>query len=166
MKTCFSISPVLKASLIGTLILTGCQPQTTSISYLAVNHTDKEIEAVFVNGEGGVLNVPAKGGGGGQICCVILPRKWRPGLTATIKWEPLSQYKRDTRGALVMQDGAPVVIRSPYKEKTVEIPEYTEKDLGHFDIHFLPNDEVLVKVSFNYPEHPDYVPADPEEKKR
>jgi hypothetical protein len=108
-----------------------------------------------------VLNVPAKGGGGGQICCVTLPRKWRPGLTAKIKWEPLSQYKRDSNGALVMQGGAPVVIRSPYKEKTVEIPKYTEKDLAHFDIHFLPNDEVLVKVSFEYPEHPDYIPAYP-----
>ncbi len=157
---------ILTFALIGALFVTACQPQMTSISYLGVNHTDKAIVSVIVNGEGGILNVPARGGGGGQICCVTLPRKWRPGLKATIKWENDGDWLRDKDGKEVWRDGKRVYVPVPYKERTVEIPEYTEKDLGHFDIHFMPNDEVLVKVSFVYPTHPEYVPAYPAEEGR
>lgn len=152
---------VISVALMSTYLLNACTPETASISYLAVNHTSEEVVSVVINGEGGVLNVPAYGGGGGQICCVTLPRKWHPGLQATIKWRLDGDWLRDGSGKEVWRDGKRVYVPAPYKEKTVEIPKYTEKDLEHLDIHFLPDDEVLVKVSFIYPTHPDYRPSYP-----
>lgn len=46
-------------------------------------------------------------------------------------------------------------------ERIVPVPEYTAKDMSHFDVHFMPGDQVQVKVSFIYPEHKDYLPAYP-----
>ena len=84
----------LIAALLASTLLTGCfEEEKVSLSYLGVNHTDKEVVELAINGEGGILNVSAQGGGGKMVCCVTLPRKWRPGLTVKIDWR--------TEGALV-----------------------------------------------------------------
>jgi len=138
--------------------------EKVSISYLGVNHTDIPIVSIIINGEGGILNVPAQGGGGKEVCCVTLPKKWRPGLMATIKWREDGDWLKDANGKEVIRDGIRVYVPAPWKTKTVEVPEYTPNDLQHFDIHFLPGDQVLVKASYFYPYHPDYRPAYPKQK--
>ena len=154
------ISALLLLSL---LFLAGCEEEKTSLSYLAVNHTAKPIDSITINNQGGVLNVPAMGGGGGEVCCVIVPSKWRPGLTAKISWLQGGHFQRDASGNVVMQNGDKVFIEGSWKTRTVPIPQYTDSDMGHFDIHFLPHDQVIVKVSFLYPHHPDYRPEYPKE---
>ena len=138
------------------LLLTACfEEEKETISYVAYNHTDKSIVSIIVNGEGGILNATAQGGGG-EVCCVILPRKWRPGLMATIKWQESGQFQRDEKGNVVREDGVPVVKEAPWKEHTLQVPKYGEK-MGRLYIHFLPNDEVKVAVSLFGPgraEHP------------
>ncbi|MBX9349837.1 DUF3304 domain-containing protein [Chromobacterium vaccinii] len=143
------------------LLLSACDDATTAISYLSVNHTEKPIDSVTVNDQGGVLNVPPMGGGGGEVCCVVVPKKWRPGLTAKIGWLQGGHYQRDANGNLMMRNGDKIFIEGTWKTRTVAIPEYQEKDAQHFDIHFLPNDQVLVKLSDIMPYHPDYRPAYP-----
>lgn len=144
--------------------LVACAPEKVSISYLAVNHTDEDIVSIVVNGDGGILHALAHGSGG-QMCCITLPKQWRPGLTAEIKWQVAGTYQRDAKGNIATDDGVPVVIHRAYKTQTVEVPQYTDNDIrGHFDIHIMPGDKVLVKVSFIYPEHPDYVPTYPKSK--
>ncbi|SUX89096.1 DUF3304 domain-containing protein [Chromobacterium violaceum] len=143
------------------LLLSACDDATTAISYLSVNHTEKPIDSVTVNDQGGVLNVPPMGGGGGEVCCVVVPKKWRPGLTAKIGWLQGGHYQRDANGNLVMRNGDKIFIEGTWKTRTVAIPEYQEKDAQHFDIHFLPNDQVLVKLSDIMPYHPAYRPAYP-----
>lgn len=32
-------------------------------------------------------NVGREGGGGRAVCCVLLPKKWRPGLVAEVRWQ-------------------------------------------------------------------------------
>ncbi|AKJ27554.1 hypothetical protein AAW51_0863 [Caldimonas brevitalea] len=85
-------------------------------------------------------------------------------MKVTIKWREDGEFKRDAQGQIVKEDGVPVIDDTPWKTRTVEVPEYSEKDLEHFDIHFLPGDKVFVKASFSYPEHPDYQPAYPQRK--
>lgn len=90
------------------------------------------------------------------MCCVILPKKWRPGLMATIKWQGDDTIVLDANGKTLTKDGVPIVTEAPWKERTVEVPKY-EGVMGRFYIHFLPKDEVKVAVSLYGPgraEHP------------
>jgi hypothetical protein len=94
-----------------------------------VNHTEKYIYSVTVDGSGGG-NMSAWGAGGADICCTSIPRIWYPGMKVLVRWN--------------MPEGTKDVI----KEKLVEIEKYS--DPGSIYMHFFPNDEVRVVVS-NYP---------------
>ena len=140
--------------------LSGCfEPEKSGVSYAAYNHTDKSIVSIIINGEGGILGSRAHGGGG-EICCVVIPNRWRPGLKATIKWEEDGDWLLDENGKEVIRNGKRVYVPAPWKEETVEVPDYGE-ELGKFFIHFLPGDEVKVAVSpyapWN-PKHPYHFP--------
>ena len=145
MKTCLS---TLALSLC--LFLAACGgDEKIGVSYLGLNYTDKNIVSVVVNGEGGILDVPAQGGGGGIVCCVVIPKKWRPGLKVTIKWQEDGDWLLDEKGKEVIRNGKKVYVPAPWKERTVDIPEY--KAMGEFYIVFFPNDEVKVAVSNGLP---------------
>lgn len=132
-------------------MLGGClEEETVPLSYSAINRMDKGILSIAINGEGGVLNASAHEGGGATVCCVLLPRKWRPGLTVKITWQEAGIYKRDKHGGIVEVDGVPIVIRGSWKEKSVEVPPYP-KEMGTFYMVFLPNDEVRIAVKNGYP---------------
>jgi hypothetical protein len=136
-------------------MLAGCfEEEKTSVSYTAYNDTDRGIVSIIVNGRGGILNASSHGGGG-EMCCVAIPNKWRPGLNATIKWAEDGDWLLDDQGREVIRDGKRVYVPRPYKEKTVEVPRYDNR-LGRFNIHFFPNDEVRVIVNMYGPGHPDY----------
>lgn len=127
-------------------MLVGCaDDEKVGLSYAAYNHTDKHIISIVINKEGGILDARAHGEGGG-VCCVVLPKRWRPGLMATIRWQEddIPIYNPD--GSRKVVDGVPAIRESPWKEKTVEVPKYSE-EMGMFFIHFFPNDEVKVLVN-------------------
>jgi hypothetical protein len=145
---------VLIIALVFSVFLAACgekEEKMVAVDYFGYNHTDKSIVSIKVNGEGGILDASAHGGGG-QICCVMIPLKWRPGLTVTIKWQEDSIPVRDAKGKRIYDDGVPVLIESPWKERTVDVPKYEEAE--NFHIHFLPNDEVKVAVSLYGPRNP------------
>lgn len=160
MKYTVSKALICTLSVLISALAAGCKldgsDQKTAVSYTAYNDTDRSIVSIIINGEGGILNARAHGGGG-EVCCVVIPDTWRPGLKVTIKWKESGDYKRDEKGQIVMDDGVPVVIERPYKERTVEVPKYEGgENLGRFNIHFFPNDEVKVVVSRYGPGHPSY----------
>lgn len=132
------------AFLIGVTLAACSGDEKVGLSYAAYNHTDESIVAIVINGEGGVLNATAHGEGGG-VCCVVLPKRWRPGLMATIKWQADDIPIFNPDGSRKVIDGVPAAQESPWKEKTVEVPKYSE-EMGDFYIHFFPNDEVNVLV--------------------
>ena len=133
------------------LHLAGClEEEKVPLSYLALNRTDKGIVSIVVNGEGGILDASPMGGGGTVVCCVVLPKRWRPGLMATIKWREDSTPVFDADGKRVFNDGIPALIESPWKERTVEVPKYPES-MGDFYIVFFPGDEIRVAVKNGYP---------------
>jgi len=148
---CFQPCRRIALALLLALQLAGClEAEKIPLSYLALNKTDKSIVSIVVNGEGGILNVSAHSGGGTVVCCVVLPKLWRPGLMATIKWQEDDIPVFDSNGKRVVNNGVPVAIESPWKERTVEVPKYDEK-MGDFYIVFFPNDEIKVAVSNGTP---------------
>ena len=153
---------LIAAAIVLCLPLSAClEEETIGLSYQAVNHTDQWVSSFLINGEGGVINVPPQGGGGATTCCVTLPRRWNPDMKVTIKWQGGGKWLTDADGKEVIRDGRQVLVEDPWIERTVPVPEYTAQDLGHFTVHFMPNNQVQVKVSVLYPEHPDYLPAYP-----
>ena len=123
---------------------TGDAGESDAQSYIAINHTDKSIVSITVNDEGGILHAPPQGGGG-EMCCVTLPRIWRPGLKVTIGWENDGDWLLNANGKEVIRDGKRVYVPAPRKTRIVNVPEYKGKDAeGQLHIHFFPNDEVKV----------------------
>lgn len=145
----------LLVCLIGVVLGACSGDETVAVSYAAYNHTDKSIVSIIINGEGGILDASAHGGGG-SMCCVILPKRWRPGLMATIKWQEddIPIFNRD--GTRKVIDGVPATKESPWKERTVEVPKY-KGEMGTFFIHIFPGDEVKVLMNIygaGNPNHP------------
>ncbi len=148
----------LLACLIGVVLAACTGDEKVGLSYAAYDHTDKPIVSIIINGEGGVLNASAHSEGGG-VCCVLLPKRWRPGLMATIKWQEDDIPVFNPDGSRKVVDGVPAVKESPWKERTVEVPRYSEEELewGTFYIHFFENDDVKVlvnKYGASSPHHP------------
>lgn len=57
----------------------------TAVDINGINHTDKDINYIHINGYGGPNIGPF--GDGGRYCCVMLPDKWHSGLKARVEWE-------------------------------------------------------------------------------
>lgn len=145
----------LLACLIGFMLAACSGDETVAVSYAAYNHTDKSIVSFVINGEGGILAASAHGGGG-SMCCAILPKRWRPGLMATIKWQEDDIPIFNSDGTRKVIDGVPATKESPWKERTVEVPKY-EGEMGTFFIHIFPGDEVKVLMNIygaGNPQHP------------
>jgi hypothetical protein len=136
--------------------LVACGDDTRTLGYLGVNHTQEHIVAVALNNTGGVLDVPAMGGGGAEACCISIPRKWRPGIMIKVDWQMGGKWLLDDQGQPVIRDNRKVLVEGAWKTRTVEIPRYDRDKVSHLAVHFLPHDEVKVVVSWIYPEHPDY----------
>lgn len=123
------------------LTLAGCdfeEPKepTLTASISGLNHTDTYVASFYVNGAWGA-NIGAGEGGGKFTCCVVLPKTYRPGLTATVKWSATNTRE------------------DHWREKTVPIDAYSP-DGGDLHVHFLPGDQIRLVVSNYAPWHPDY----------
>jgi hypothetical protein len=143
-------------------LLLACKPQETTraVPYGAVNHTDVEIVSIAINGAGGVLNIGKHGNGNAGVCCVVVPRQWTPGLTATVQWEEDGDWLLDSNGKTVLRDGIKVYVPAPWKTRTVPIPRYDGD--GDFYVFFFPGDDVRVAMTSS-PEWQEWwrpIPAD------
>ena len=137
------------------------QERTWAVSYGAVNHTDKSIVSIIINGEGGILNVSKHNAGNASVCCVIVPQRWRPGLTATIKWQEDGDWATDAQGKIIYKDsGVPLLIPAPWKTRTVPIPKYSS--VGEFYVIFYPGDEVRAALTSS-PEFSEWEKETPED---
>lgn len=121
--------------------VTGCamlhkeEPRFVPAQVGIVNHTGKYIYSASINGAGGA-NMRAWGAGGAEICCTSIPRTWQPGIKMLVRWN--------------MPEGVQDVV----KEKIVEVEKYDEP--GGIYMHFFPNDEIRVVVSWVGPGNPKY----------
>jgi hypothetical protein len=63
------------------------RPKDTFIAGIGlVNHTDRYIYTTSVDGEWGG-HAHQMSAGIASMCCVTLPRTWRPGLTVRVGWD-------------------------------------------------------------------------------
>ena len=130
------------------LLLAACQPSQTTraVPYGAVNHTDVSIVSIIINGEGGILNSSPHGDGNAGVCCVVVPRNWTPGLTATVKWQEDGHWKRGDKGQFIYdKNGDKLFIEGAWKTRTVPIPRYDGD--GDFYVFFFPGDDVRVAIT-------------------
>lgn len=116
----------------GTLLLAACSTSavvddsTYGASIGIVNHTNKFIYSAAANGAGG-SHMAAWGAGIGNVCCVMVPKKWYPGMQVLVSWD--------------MPEGSKHVM----KEKLVDVERYEET--GSLYLHFFSNDQVRAVVS-------------------
>lgn len=111
-------------------------PESQSANISAYNHTGDYIHQFYVDGAGGGNSRPY-GGGGSFVCCISYPAKWRPGLSAKVKWTTSSGNPKDT---------SPEAAVEHWHEKVVSIEKYDEPG-GLLNVHFLPNGEVRLIIS-------------------
>ena len=131
----------------GWILLKPVAPNTPiGVGVTPMDHdpSDTFVRNTVING----YNVGSAGTGGSTVCCIALPLRWRPGLTATVKWE------RCKRNDPINPRPASEVCT--WHEKTVEVTEYGRDGMGRVWLHILPQDEVHVIPSGLAPSHPDY----------
>ena len=153
----------LPVALVVCLLLQGCvesRPTMLGAPIEGINHTSAAINRFSVNRNGG-HNIGPYGGGGTQVCCAVLPRQWREGLTVVVEWEKdPSPYDYATLTEPMFTDAWRVRMEEMRKKNTqhsavVEVAPYQE--LGVVTVHFLPCDQVKVAAGTTYAwlaEHP------------
>lgn len=133
------------------LSLAACAPKqpdpdaTFGSSVTAMDHdpSDTFVRNVFVDGtwvgEGGCGGKTVLGG-------ISLPYRWRPGLTAVVRWERCDRFDRN--------HPVPDEEACRWTEKVVPIQKYER--VGGTWLHLFPDDEVLIIPSMVGPGHPAY----------
>ena len=140
--------------------LSACfEEEQDSVSYQGANHSDKAAVYVTLNGQGGIM-IANEHGYSGNICCVNVPKKWRPGIMVTVEWQDEGSWLLDENGKEVLRGGNPILVPAPRKSKTVPLPEYDTPEI--LWVHFFPNDEVKLVMSKYGPGHPKHGLPDPE----
>ena len=121
-----------------TLSLAACSgTNNASIELSGLNYTDTWITSFSVDGYEG-HGISPNGGGGKFVCCVTIPRAWRAGTKVTVRWT------KDDR------------VPDLWKQRVVDVPEYSQKDISTFAVHFYPDDTVKVLVTSKIEGHPHY----------
>ena len=125
----------------------------TASSIAGYNYTTEGIQEFFVNEAwSGGLGIGE--GGGSIVCCVMLPDKWKEGLSATVSWRRSDCGGVDENGdskCAKMEIGT-----WPKKTLKKEVPIELYSQPSRVQVMFLPNDEVKIYVSSLGPQHPDH----------
>jgi hypothetical protein len=104
------------------------------------------ISEFYVNGYYG-SNVGREGGGGDILCCVEIPREWREGLNAEVRWETVRWLNSD-------HPGEESVERVGIYHAIVPVERYEKP--GRFWVHFFDGGRVRIVVHNDGPGAPDY----------
>lgn len=83
--------------------------------------------------------VGESGGGGGIVCCLMLPKKWRLGLKADVRWE-VRHIIRSADSAIPETEEVAGLYHAQ-----VPVEEYSEPD--RFWVHFFSDGRVRIVVS-------------------
>jgi hypothetical protein len=109
-------------------------------SIIGVQHlgSDYLINGFYVDGYYG-SNVGEGGGGGSEVCCITLPKKWHSGLKAEVRWEVHHIIR--TSDPTVPET---VEVEGMYRAR-VPVEAYAEP--SDFYVHFFPQGRVRIVVS-------------------
>jgi len=105
-------------------------------SILAYNHTSDYIHELYIDGVM-VPNILAHSGGASITCCATLPQPWHKEFRVNVEWTTSPNDE------------------TLWHKKYVLLPEY-DSEGGMFQVHFLPDSDVVIIVSDLHGTHPDY----------
>ena len=139
-----NLCSLLISLMLVSMLLTGCKEKEIirSVEIFKINHSKiRSVGIVTVNGRwaGGVM--PDAGSGG--VCCYEIPQQWHKGMKAKI--------------GLIYSGGSILPPPPPPIEVEVEIPEYTEADIGTLEIHIFDDNQVILRIGnipMNNPNYP------------
>lgn len=125
-----------------------------AVSVTGVHHMgDKfNIPQFYVDGYDG-SNVGREGGGGSDVCCVMLPKKWRLGLSVEVRWA-IDDFSHE-RPAEVQAGNFDSVVGGGTYIARVPVERYEVAE--HLWIHFFAGGKVRVVSSMpgsGGPKHP------------
>lgn len=106
-------------------------PDMAGARMRAYSHTGDYIHQYYIDGQYGG-NSRAYGGGGRFTCCIMYPRQWRPGLSATVRWTTSDSNP----------NGSP---EETWHEAVVPIERY-EQTGTRLNVHFLPGHQVRLII--------------------
>ncbi|WP_226570250.1 DUF3304 domain-containing protein [Mangrovibacter yixingensis] len=116
------------------------------------HHARAGINWFTVNGYGGRTT--------GNSCCVLLPRKWIPGMEALVEWEVDPKTASPFPGYTDREkfDKWATEVRASFRRHSavVAVPEYGEQRCG-MTVHFLPCNQVKVTtvcMGYGTPDYP------------
>lgn len=117
----------------------------TGVQHMGANFNVPEF---YVDGAWG-SNVGREGGGGSSVCCVVLPRKWREGITVEIRWSVTDWGKENVKETDIGNYSS-LITEGTYKAK-VPLEKFSAP--GDLYVHFFRNGKVRVLSSQTYPEN-------------
>jgi len=125
----------------------------TPVSLTGVQHIgpDFNISDFYVDHTSG-SNVGRGGGGGGIVCCVALPKKWRPNFTVEVRWA-VGDWSKQNKEETALGNFQSITFER-YKA-IVPVEKYEEP--GKVYVHFFKGGKVrVVSGPFGYgsKEHP------------
>lgn len=112
----------------------------TGIHHIGPNFN---IADFYVDGYSG-SNVGREGGGGRYVCCVMLPSKWRPGLSADVRWS-VADWSKEVMVETNIGNYRSVAFKR-YKA-IVPVERYTSAERMY--VHFFSNGRIRI-VSSNF----------------
>jgi hypothetical protein len=92
-------------------------------------------------------------GGGGDVCCVLLPKTWRPGLTVELRWA-VGDWSKEIPAEIDAGNYKSVTSEGVYKAK-VTVERYETP--AHIYVHFYTGGKVRVvssEIGSGNPRHP------------
>lgn len=119
----------------------------TGVQHIGENFNISEF---YVDGYNGG-NVSREGGGGSNVCCVLLPEKWRPGLRVEVRWA-VADWSNENRKEIEAGNYRSVIWKC--FKAFVPVEKYDEPDQLY--VHFFPGGRVRVVSSFPGSESKDH----------
>jgi hypothetical protein len=125
-----------------------------AVGLTGVHHMgDKfNVPQFFVDGYYG-SNVGREGGGGSDVCCVSLPRRWRPGLSVEVRWA-VDDFTHEKPAEVEVGNFDSVVGGGTF---IAQVPVERYEPAEHLWVHFFPGGKVRVISSMpgsGGPKHP------------
>jgi hypothetical protein len=112
---------------------------------------DFNIADFYVDGYSG-SNVGREGGGGRYVCCVMLPSKWRPGLSVDVRWSVANWSKE-----VMVETDVGNYKSITFKRYKARVPVEKYYSAENMYVHFFPGGRIRVVSSLSGPrgtEHP------------
>ena len=144
------------------LLASGCKRQADELSpedkdavaVSAVGHlgSNAGISEYYINGNY-FGNVSGWGGGGGTICCVLVPSKVTKPVVIHVRWETCDTSHIKFENGIAVDPNA----RCKLEEHEADVPvNFADEDGSTLYMHFLPEDRVEAWLSSLHPIHVDY----------